>query len=209
MFRLSVGQSGALSAETRGNTDTFGRLYTESGELLTSDDDSGQSLNFKIKRSVSARTYFLEVAGFSDTTTGPYQLVVSFLASGGGASSLVSNPAGLTGLFFDEATPGQGFNIIYGNAGITVFFYGHTAGGQRLWLISDTVSLSPRYSQAITLQMSEITAGQFGNPNPNSLMGWGTLRLTFLSCDQAQARLDGSDGNLQLSLTRLEAIGCN
>ncbi len=86
-FRLSVPRSGLLTVETTGSTDTLGALYTATGGILASDDDSGNGTNFQIARQVSAGTYYVEVSGFSSSITGSYTLRVRF--SGGG---VLENP---------------------------------------------------------------------------------------------------------------------
>jgi len=63
-----------LSASTSGQTDTFGTLYDASGNVITSNDDSGPSLNFSLAASVAPGLYLLEVRGYSTSTTGSYDL---------------------------------------------------------------------------------------------------------------------------------------
>ena len=90
-FRLSIPRSGTLTVETTSSTDTHGTLYSASGSLLTSDDDSG-SLNFQIVHQVSAGTYYVKVRGFL-LATGPYTLRVRFSAGGrSGAGGALENP---------------------------------------------------------------------------------------------------------------------
>ena len=58
---------------TTGNTDTYGRLYDSSLNLLTSDDDSGEQLNFSISRQLEAgKTYYIRVSGLRDLDEGFY-----------------------------------------------------------------------------------------------------------------------------------------
>ncbi len=82
-FRVEVSGSGTLTVETSGSTDTVGELQDSSGNAIASDDDSGSNANFRISRSVSSGTYYINVRGYG-STTGSYTLSVSFSGGGGG-----------------------------------------------------------------------------------------------------------------------------
>ena len=79
-FRVAVPRAGRLTVETTGTTDTFGYVGGASGGWLAQDDDGGTGLNFRIARDVTAGTYYVAVAGFNRTATGPYTLAVRFAA---------------------------------------------------------------------------------------------------------------------------------
>ena len=74
-FRVVVTKSRTLVAYTTGNLDTVGSLYDGTGAWLAGNDDWGDA-NFRISHSVQPGTYYLRVAGFSSSTTGPYTLHV-------------------------------------------------------------------------------------------------------------------------------------
>ena len=76
-FRLVLSARTTLTAESTGNTDTFGRLMASDGSVLASNDDgAGSGVNFRIREEVSAGTYYIQVSGFLNAA-GPYTLVVS------------------------------------------------------------------------------------------------------------------------------------
>ena len=77
-FRVEVSSTGTLTVYTTGSTDTYGRLKDSSGYTLASNDDGGAGRNFRIERSVSARTYYIEVKGYSSSTTGSYTVHAHF-----------------------------------------------------------------------------------------------------------------------------------
>ena len=79
-FRVAVPRAGRLTVETTGTTDTFGYVGGVSGGWLAQDDDGGTERNFRIARDVAAGTYYVAVAGFNRTATGPYMLAVRFAA---------------------------------------------------------------------------------------------------------------------------------
>ena len=88
-FRLEIGEAVALTVWTSGNTDTYGTLFDADGSSLETDDDDGSATNFEIERELDEGTYFIEVRGFSASTTGSYRLNASTLY-GGLALELVS-----------------------------------------------------------------------------------------------------------------------
>jgi M6 family metalloprotease-like protein len=74
-FKIILATDGLLTLDTTGTTDTFGTLRTADGTLEITDDDTGVDSNFQIPRYLVAGTYFVEVRGFSRTsTTGAYTL---------------------------------------------------------------------------------------------------------------------------------------
>lgn len=119
---------------------------------------------------------------------------------------VLSNDAAVTGVFYDPATNGEGFNFNYGRVGLTVFFYGFRSEGGQLWLVSETLPGDLEYGQLFTLTMFEVPLGTFGAPDPDSLTAWGTLQLTFVDCNTASATLSGFDGTQSLDLVRLAGV---
>ena len=79
-FEIPVPTDGfRLGVFTEGNTDTYGTLFDQNGVSLSSDDDSGEALNFHIVQVLDAGTYYLSIVGlFGDT--GDYSLVVEEVA---------------------------------------------------------------------------------------------------------------------------------
>ncbi|MCY4060220.1 MAG: hypothetical protein OXG44_19735, partial [Gammaproteobacteria bacterium] len=75
-FSFEVAEAGTLAAFTEGWMDADGILYAADGAQLSSDDDSGDDLNFRLSESVDPGTFFLRVA----TSDGPggYILHVEF-----------------------------------------------------------------------------------------------------------------------------------
>ena len=83
-FRVTVDQAGSLEVYTTGSTDTVGSLQNAGGTELANNDDAGEGRNFRIERTVSAGAYYVQVRGFSRSTTGRYTLHVRFNASSPG-----------------------------------------------------------------------------------------------------------------------------
>ncbi|MEM7708967.1 MAG: DNRLRE domain-containing protein [Pseudomonadota bacterium] len=125
-------------------------------------------------------------------------------------------PLAASGLWFDAALPGDGFNVIESApaAGkgiansITVFYFGYDATGARLWLVSDTVPGPFLQDQTLTLPMLlGGTSGDFQTPAPGSeLTNWGTLDVTLSGCTTGVFELSGIDGNKRFEATQLTAV---
>ena len=79
-FLLVPNRSGTVIAETTGNTDTFMELYdADTGQLLSSNDDGGSSLNARISYNMQAgRRYIAKVRGYSSRITGNYSFRAYF-----------------------------------------------------------------------------------------------------------------------------------
>ncbi len=86
-FRAEVAQAGTYSVETTGSTDTYGTGFDGNRSLLEWNDDGGSGSNFKIEGDLEPGTYFVEVRGFSSSTTGTYEVVVRPVSGGGGGDS--------------------------------------------------------------------------------------------------------------------------
>jgi len=115
------------------------------------------------------------------------------------------NDLGVNGLFYDPNNPGHGFNFIAHALGLTVFYYGHTASGERLWLISDTFAGDLEYDTPIELEMLEVLSGEFGQPQFTTT-AWGTITLELADCDTGHASISGIDGSLEMDLIRLTGM---
>ena len=73
-FLLMPGQSGQLTIETTGNTDTYMEFYDASTrELLEENDDGGLNINARIRYGVEAgQSYIVMIRGYGPSTSGPY-----------------------------------------------------------------------------------------------------------------------------------------
>ena len=76
-FRVAVPSRGTVTVETTGTTDTLGYLENASGGRIASNDDSGAGTNFRIRRTLDPRTYYVRVRGYDPSTTGRYALRIS------------------------------------------------------------------------------------------------------------------------------------
>ena len=135
----------------------------------------------------------------------PYELSASAEAFTTYSTWRLSNDAGINGVFYDTGNPGHGFDFNVHDQGLTIFYYGHTANGERLWLISETLSQNLEYHQDYSLQMFEVAEGGFGAPVSNE-KSWGALAIYLEDCDTAYATLDGVDGKFDVTLSRIAGL---
>ena len=77
-FRFEIRSAGTITAFTTGDTDTFGELRNDLGNIITSNDDNGSGKNFSITRELNRGTYYIAVSAFSNEETGKYSLRVDF-----------------------------------------------------------------------------------------------------------------------------------
>jgi murein DD-endopeptidase MepM/ murein hydrolase activator NlpD len=113
-----------------------------------------------------------------------------------------------TGLWYDPAFDGEGFNIVTTDGGTIVYFYGSDDRGNRLWLISDLIPGEIKTGVPITVSMYESTGGIFPTPVPSArgLSQWGTLSLLFSACNAGQSTLSGIDGSKNSQITKLAGV---
>jgi len=124
---------------------------------------------------------------------------------------VLSPDVGVNGMFYDENNPGHGLDFKVHEMGFTVFYYGHTATGERLWLHSELFTGDLEFGAPIDLLMFEVISGVFGNPAAPTT-SWGTITINLANCDSGHASFSGLDGNLEMDLsrlTRLPGIGCH
>ena len=74
-FRIVITQASDYVLFSRGITDVSATLYDANNANLTGNSDSGEGgINFRIARTLTPGTYYLEVSGDFSSTTGAYDL---------------------------------------------------------------------------------------------------------------------------------------
>jgi len=114
-----------------------------------------------------------------------------------------------SGLWYDPALDGEGFNFVVTPFGTVLFYYGFDAQGNRLWLISDTFDFSYAGGTEITVALYKATAGDFADPVPVSVDEtgrWGTITIEGISCSRMDYRLDTKEGDKVMAGQRLVSV---
>ncbi|MEM1412099.1 MAG: Ig-like domain-containing protein [Pseudomonadota bacterium] len=130
----------------------------------------------------------------------------------GGAAENLESP-NLSAVFYDEAAAGDGFYLVDNGSAVSVAFFGYDDDGEPLWLVGATERDDSEPVAGSTLTFDLVNSGSEGrfeepqNPGSQPLEDWGTLEVTFASCQRADAVLSGNDGEKRMSLTALVATG--
>jgi len=75
IYRFTASETGVLTVQTTGSTDTFLTLYDEYFNYITEDDDSGAGLNALIEIDVTrGTTYFFDLRAYG-SNSGPYVIM--------------------------------------------------------------------------------------------------------------------------------------
>ena len=138
----------------------------------------------------------------------PTRMITAGNLSSGNNLVDIPKPEGLSGLWFDPALDGEGYNVINANNGMLVIFYGYNSFGRRLWLLSDVNTQTIRFGETITFGISEFKGGLFSLPlaSQSAKTNWGTLSVTFTSCSVATFTLSGTDGEKTSKAVKLTGI---
>lgn len=108
----------------------------------------------------------------------------------------------LTGIWFDPETPGDGFTVTQGRAGMVAYFFGYDALGQRLWLASDVIRTEVFANDSLSVTVFVGEGGRFERPG-ETIAPWGTLTITPAGCDDVRFDLEGADGSRTFQAVRL------
>jgi hypothetical protein len=113
----------------------------------------------------------------------------------------LDNDFGMNGLFIDTTSDGNGFDFNVHDFGLTIFYYGHTASGERLWLISQLLTEDLEFNVPYVLNMFERENGVFGQSSTGETL-WGTFAFTLTDCDSGNGDLNGVDGSAAFDFVR-------
>ena len=203
--RVSLGDLFAVDGEAQVPSPTFGDVVTCPtctwfDPIHPSSLGQGVITNAAVTRINAA----FDVAGVAPLTV----LSKTEMASLASAQTFFT----AAGLWFDPTFDGEGYDIVQSARGVTVFFYGYDANGERLWLISENFSDRLAFNSPVTLNMSVGDGGTFEQPIPGAQLGaWGTLTMTVTECGAGEFVLDGRDGIKNHSVIKLADVvgtGC-
>jgi hypothetical protein len=143
-----------------------------------------------------------------DGVKATYQVKLAGITDADCEAGQLAAPSGLAGLWYDELLDGEGYNVIITNVSTVFFFYGYDSGGNRLWLISETLPGAPQIGETANLTVYSASGGTFDTPKPSAqaLAEWGDLEVTFSTCTDAIATLSGVDGEKTSNLIKLAGI---
>ena len=116
--------------------------------------------------------------------------------------------AAWSGLWFDPAFDGEGYNLVSAPPGRVLYFYGFKVNGLRLWLISALMKDNLAPGQTVVVDMYEANQGVFSTPVPSeqALVLWGTASITVVDCNTITIVLSGADGGKTHNTVRIAGI---
>ncbi len=99
----------------------------------------------------------------------------------------------LSGLWYDPTLDGEGFNVLVADAGMVVFFYGYDTNGERLWLVSDTITGEFVFGEDFHVPVYKAVEGDFASPvnSQDALVKYGLLSMSFGSLRSATRGFHG------------------
>jgi len=108
----------------------------------------------------------------------------------------IPSDAAWSGLWFDPADDGEGYNLLVAPVGSILYFYGFKTSGLRLWLISDLITDVLAVGIQVVVPVFEATQGVFSTPvnSSDALVQWGTATITVQDCSHITIVLTGTDG---------------
>lgn len=173
--------------------DRFNPLSPAMGCIAGNDDGpngAGTSLIPDV-RLAAGHTYYVVSSGLNNSDSGAFTTVIS----GPGDISFIPGTislAKLSGIWYDPALEGSGFNVVASRTGIIFTFFGYLEGVQR-WLISELITSEIRLGQFREVTMFIGEMGELNNPAPGTgLPVFGTMTFFFENCTEATAILRGS-----------------
>lgn len=136
------------------------------------------------------------------TVAGAFDVASGSLVPAGVA---LTNSSAVSGVWYDPLLVGSGMNLQMSGSGLLVTYFGWDSNGSRMWLTSDIGPKTIYPNTPIVLNMSYTTGGTFSLPKHN-LAQWGTLTMSFSSCQSATASLWGIDGQQNMTPVQLAGI---
>ncbi len=137
--------------------------------------------------------------------SGVYGMAISKIETDAPAATAIRDLRGLTGIWYDPARSGQGFEFVWlADGALAATFYGHRDDGSNLFLVGLRTGQFA-YTDPLQFTLTVTRGGRFTNFNPATIQNspWGTLTLKFDSCNTASAILNGLDGTQTFALVPL------
>ena len=116
-----------------------------------------------------------------------------------------------SGLWYDQALTGEGFNFIVAPNGVVIFYYGFDADGERLWMHSDTLTPVQSIGAEVDGTMNRAMQGTFNTPVAGVLQDWGTINVKVNTCNSITITMDTVSGlkvSQTVRLAQVVGLGC-
>ena len=199
VYRIVMAGPGWVSAYTEGNMDTVGTLLDANGTEIAADDD-GQigNANFGFTKQLSSGTYYLQVAPWDPTVTGPYTVKMR-------ADILDTNYTDLWWAAPAGSESGWGINLNHQGSIIFATLFDYDTDGSPMWLV---MSDGERQTDGSYQGALYRTTGPAFNAIPFTPIGSGnltqvgTMRLVFTGQSAATLTYSVNGTQVTKSITR-------
>jgi hypothetical protein len=178
---------------------TFGSTVEMAGDVQLWLDNASQNFGWiligdEIRFGKSARRFDSRE---NETEANRPVLEVTYTTTG--------SPFDHSGPWFDPTLDGEGYLVFQTTAGWLIYFFGYSADGKFMWLISNLVKLDELImGEPFLLPMLIGKPGSFDKPTPSDeLTPYGILSVTLDSCTTGQFILDGLDGKKTSNVIKL------
>ena len=113
-----------------------------------------------------------------------------------------------SGLWYDPALDGEGFNVAGTRFGTVFVYYGFDADGNRMWLLGGPQEVSFENGAQSTVELFRATTGSFDAPVPSNqaLQSWGTLKVVGNTCKRMDYELETSEGDKLMDARQLVKV---
>lgn len=138
-------------------------------------------------------------------------LLLTFLLTAGSAQALMVTGA-FTGIWFDDAAPGQGFIIqvaeVEGAPTAVVYWFTFDAEGRQVWLYGQGPVDGETASMTLFLVQGGVLSPQGFDPSDLELVEWGALTLGFANCNRGLVSFTANDPAMQgeIEIVRLTKV---
>ncbi len=192
-YKFTPSTSGTYVIYSTGSVDTKGYLYNSSGTELDSDDDGGDSTNFRLSYYLNAgSTYYYAVKFYNTSSTGiiPVKFgpvyTISYNANGGSGAPLSQSKDYGTSIILSDAEPQKdGYTFLGWSTNSTATTAAYSSGsnysseGNRtlyaVWrdtgsptgALSSTNNVAPSQTVTLTLRDNSAVAGYYWGTNPS------------------------------------------
>lgn len=216
-FRIDLASDSVLFMQTLGTTDTYGVLRDSNCSFIRRDDDGGDDLNLRIATFLQAGVYYLQVTGYNQVATGPYQLLLSSVDDGYGVDLTLNS--GLNDAWFNPETAGQGFFVTtFADTGlIFVSWFTHETFQPDSDVTSDFgdsghrwyTALGNMYGNEAFLDIELTSGGRFNSDDAVTQQYGGDLYIRFDNCNAGQIFFDLPEQGLAGWIPVERAVGDN
>jgi len=184
VFRFTLSAPANVKVYTTGSMDTVGSILDSRGMNLEANDDgdpNGQGdctqhdCNFAITKQLSAGTYYVQVAPWDPTVTGPYTLNMTIAAN----NTVTFDTTDYTDIWWNSAESGWGINLNHQGTIVFATLFTYDTDGTPMWLVATNNKLADGVYSGDLYRTAGAPLNGAWFASTNTIVG--TMRLAFNS----------------------------